>query len=159
MNIIFFILAFIGLAHSSDLENLKVETWERHDPKVIICSSINVDFKIVASAMKSWQNRGHKFSGLTKSNCEKRPKKGEIAIYPASSGEISEDASATTIVAVYNDKLSSGQEEIAYARILVDTQYSDSKILFEHELGHALGYHHDVSKNINSIMHENIEIY
>lgn len=159
MNVLIFIFSFISAAYGSTLEDLKVESWHRHSPKVVICEGSRADISAVKFAMKSWENRGYTFSGLLSAECDKKPNKGEIAIYPAGYNDIAKSSAAETIVAVYNNVLVNGKEEISYARILVSPAYKDSKKLFEHELGHALGYHHDMTSYSNSIMAKHASIY
>ena len=158
MNVIIFIIAFISTAHSENLKDLHKETWHRHVPQVVICNDSKLDITIVQKAMDLWKQRGHIFSGLIKRDCDTRPNRGEIALYPAKSGDLRDGAAAEAMTTVYTREKLNGKEEIAYARIWVHPSHTKSVLLLEHELGHALGYS-DVFHHNNSVMSTYRPIY
>lgn len=131
----FFALGFKH-THTSDysMETLRAYYWTKNIPDVIVCNNSQIDVLVLEKALSSWEERGEKIGNVFFKECfEFKTQTGTIEIYE--NDEITGSAYGLTSVKSYKDT-----KEIISAKIWIKSDYTDSIILLEHEMGHALGF-------------------
>lgn len=131
----FFILGFKH-THTSEyqMESLRSFYWTENIPDVVICNNSQIDLLILEKVISSWEKRGEKIGNILFKECvEFQTLPGTIEIYE--DDKITGSAYGLTSVKSYTDT-----KEIISAKIWIKPDYTDSIILLEHELGHALGF-------------------
>jgi len=128
----------LGLKHTytSDyqMETLRSFYWTKNIPDVIICNNSQIDILILEKAISSWEKRGEKIGSILFKKCfESQTLPGTIEIYE--DDKITGSAYGITSVKSYMNT-----KEIISAKIWIKSDYANSSILLEHEIGHALGF-------------------
>ena len=150
------LILMTNISHAEDLEHLRSFHWETRIPNVVICNGADISMQLVSEAVDFWRLRGEKIGSVTKRHCDDRPLRGEIGIY-VSNDMVYPDSFGETINNTFQTLTPSGKIDINHSRIYIRPQYTDSYILIEHELGHALGF--DDTDEHNSIMSKRGDIY
>jgi hypothetical protein len=131
----FFILGFKH-THTSDyqMETLRSFYWTENIPDIIVCNNAQVDILILEKAISSWEKRGEKIGNVLFKECvEGQTLTGTVEIYE--DDKITGSAYGLTALKSYKST-----KEIISAKIWIKSDYTDSIILLEHEIGHALGF-------------------
>ena len=139
MNFLASFLLLISVSNAEDLSHLRVAKWYSMTPNIVLCNGAQVDQAALDAAMTEWRNRGEKIGKLIRRSCDQKPNKGEIGIYVTDDMPVDESY-GIAYRSYHFEHESKYKNDIWCARILIDSQYTDSKILLEHELGHAFGF-------------------
>lgn len=140
----FFVFSLLGFTHTHtddfQMETLRSFYWTENIPDLIICDNSQIDPLVLEKVIVSWEKRGEKVGNVLFKECvEYQTMPGTIEIYE--DDEITGSAYGLTSIKSFTDT-----KEIISAKIWIKSDYTDSVILLEHELGHALGFR-DTSTN------------
>lgn len=131
----FFILGFKH-THTSEyqMETLRSFYWTEKIPDIIVCNNAKIDILLLEKAISSWEKRGEKIGNVFFKECiEEETLPGTVEIYE--DNKITGSAYGLTTLKSYKST-----KEIISAKIWIKSDYTDSIILLEHEIGHALGF-------------------
>ena len=153
--VIFVAIVSNALADSENLEHLRWRVWSQHVPNIVVCNDADIDNEVLLEAINMWKSRGERIGKTVRRSCRGVPSFGDINIYESDTrpGE----NYGTTVTTVYLDSKKRKTNSLAYARIWIKSDYTDSVNLIAHEIGHALGYRH--TSNYYSIMSTTGPIY
>jgi len=122
--------------HTNDyqMETLRSFYWTTHVPDVIVCDDSEIDPLILEKAITTWEKRGEKIGNVLLKDCAQfQTLPGTIEIYE--DDKMPGSAYGLTSIKSFTDT-----KEIISVKIWIKSDYTDSIILLEHELGHALGF-------------------
>ena len=131
----FSLLAFKH-THTDDykMESLRSFYWTTSIPDIVVCNDSEIDPLILEKVITSWEKRGEKIGNVFFEDClEDETVRGVIEIYE-------DDKVPGSAYGLTSIKSLSETREILSVKIWIKSDYTDSVILLEHELGHALGF-------------------
>ena len=132
------LMFLVGSARGENLEHLRVAKWKATTPRVVICDGLEIDTDIVVRAIDYWRVRGEKIGKIIRKECSEDPLRGEIALFLGN--HLPDNHAGEAFRFIKEDSQTSMMPEITRAGIFIQSRYSDSVLLVQHELGHALGY-------------------
>jgi len=132
------VLLLTADASFENLEHLRVAKWKAVTPQLVICNGLTVETEVVQKAVNYWRFRGEKIGSIRRKSCADEPLPGEIAIYRGD--QLPEEHAGEAFRFIKNENIPPKIQEIIRASIYIQERFSDSEILFRHEIGHALGF-------------------
>jgi predicted Zn-dependent protease len=149
-------LSLLNPANAGDMTQLRWQSWDGYVPNIVVCNGADVDQEALKEAVDNWRARGERIGKIVRKSCGEYPDRGDIAIYENNERQTSSQYGVTS-TNVFLDADGNQTEKIFLARIWIKSNYLDSRILLEHEIGHGLGFR-DTS-DMNSIMARSGPIY
>ncbi len=138
MNFFLSALLLTAGAKFENLEHLRVAKWTTVTPQVVICNALPIETEVVQKAVNYWRFRGERIGSIRRKSCADEPLPGEIAIYRGD--QLPEEHAGEAFRFIKNENIPPKIQEITRASIYIQERFSDSEILLQHELGHALGF-------------------